>query len=171
VLHLRIDVMILGTPIRYAILALTLAAALPAAAENLPIIPDPSLTPGAVASTDPSDVCGLVVGLTYSKRHRQTPAELKREIYAAYGMDRAGRDFEIDHRVPLCIGGADARENLWPQEGWEHPSYHDKDRLEAEVCRRVCRNHEISLPDGQAIFLGDWIEGYQKIFGEDPHYR
>jgi hypothetical protein len=162
---------ILDTPIRYAIVALALAAALPVAAENLPIIADPSLTPGAVASTDSSDVCGVINGLTYSKRHRRTTAELKREIYAEYGVDRDGRDFEIDHRVPLCIGGADVRENLWPQEGWEHPSYHDKDRLEVEVCRRACRSNEMSLPDGQAIFLGDWVEGYQKIFGENPHYR
>jgi hypothetical protein len=143
-------------------------AALPAGAENLPVVPDPSLTPGAVASTDPNDVCGVVDGVTYSRRHRHTPAELKREVYAEYGIDRAGQDFEIDHRVPLCIGGADVGENLWPQEGWQHPSYHDKDRLEAEVCREVCEHHEMSLHDGQAIFLGDWVAGYQKVFGDDP---
>src|SRR5438067_9871680 len=106
------------------------AALAPAFAEELPIEPDPALTPGAVASTDPDDVCGVINGLTYSKRHRQTPASLKREVYAAYQIDRDGRDFEMDHRVPLCIGGADVRENLWPQFGWEHPSYYDKDRLE-----------------------------------------
>jgi hypothetical protein len=67
--------------------------------------------------------------------------------------------FEMDHRVPLCIGGADIRENLWPQEGWEHPSYHDKDFLEEAVCRFVCLDRTMTLEEGQAIFLGDWVVG------------
>jgi hypothetical protein len=143
-----------------------MVAVVPALAEELPIRPDDTLTPGVVASTDPADVCGVVDGLTYSKRHRQTPQELKREVYAAYHVNPAGRDFEIDHRVPLCIGGADVRENLWPQEGWQHPSYHDKDRLEAFVCHAVCVIRRMTLQQGQAVFMGDWIAGYQRVFGQ-----
>src|SRR5205807_7297047 len=119
-------------------------------------------------STDPNDVCGIVDGLTYSKRNRHTPVELKYEVYTAYGIEAGGRPFEVDHRVPLCLGGADARENLWPQEGWQHPNFHDKDRLETEVCRMVCRDHSMTLQAGQAIFLDDWITGYRQIFGRDP---
>jgi hypothetical protein len=135
-----------------------------ASGETLPIRPHDALTPGAVATTDENDVCGIVGGRTYSKRHRQTPQRLKDQTYAAYGIDKAGRDFEIDHRVPLCLGGADEADNLWPQRGWRHPSYYDKDRLEAEVCRMVCEQGEMTLPQGQALFLGDWIAGYEQIF-------
>jgi hypothetical protein len=138
-----------------------------ASAQEFPIRPNGTLTPGVIASIDQDDVCGLVDGLSYSKRSRHTPIELKRGVYAAYGIAPNGRDFEIDHRVPLCIGGADARENLWPQEGLRHPNFQDKDRLEAEVCRLVCRDHLITLREGQAIFLGDWIAGYREIFGID----
>lgn len=147
---------------------LALGGILPALAEDLPTRPDDTLTPGAVASTDPNDVCGVVNGLTYSKRHRHTSLELKHEVYAAYHLDPAGKEFEIDHRVPLCLGGADTRENLWPQEGWQHPGYHDKDRLETGVCRAVCDEGSMTLGQGQAIFLGDWIAGYQQFFGEAP---
>jgi hypothetical protein len=104
----------------------------------------------------------------YSKRHRHTTAEEKQAAYDAYHVERAGRDFEVDHRVPLCLGGGDVEENLWPQEGSAHPSYHDKDRLEDRICEMVCRDHSMSLQDGQAIFLGDWIAGYQQIFGQSP---
>jgi hypothetical protein len=121
-----------------------------------------------LAASRQPDVCGVIDGLTYSKRHRQTPASLKRATYAAYGIDKAGRDFEIDHRVPLCLGGDDVAENLWPQFGFEHPSYYDKDRLETTVCRMVCRLGTIALREGQAIFLGDWIAGYEQVFGESP---
>jgi hypothetical protein len=144
------------------------AVALPAFADELQIRPDDVLTPGVVASTDPADVCGVIDGLTYSKRHRHTPLELKQEVYAAYHVDREGRSFEIDHRVPLCLGGADVRENLWPQEGWQHPTFHDKDRLETAVCRVVCDDHSMTLEQGQAIFLGDWIAGFRQFFGEAP---
>ena len=154
--------------IRLVAALLVIGAAVPAFAEDLPIRPHDRLTPGAVATTDQNDVCGVVNGLTYSKRHRATPQALKQQVYAEYGVNRAGRDFEIDHRVPLCIGGADVKENLWPQLGWQHPSYYDKDRLEAEVCRMVCDYGEMTLPDAQAIFMGDWIAGYQQIFGRAP---
>ena len=140
---------------------------IPAWAQELLVRPDDVLTPGAIASTDTADVCGIVDGLSYSKRHRHTISELKREIYEEYHVDRAGQDFEVDHRVPLCLGGADARENLWPQPGWQHPGYHEKDALEIEICRRVCGDRSVTLQDGQAIFLGDWITGYRQIFGRD----
>src|SRR6266699_1110250 len=115
-----------------------ICAALPAFAEDLQTRPDPERTPGLVASTDQADVCGRVDGLTYSQRHRETTQEMKNAVYAAYGINKAGRDFEVDHRVPLCAGGADDEKNLWPQEGWQHPSFHDKDRLETFVCRAIC---------------------------------
>jgi hypothetical protein len=145
-----------------------LAVATPALAEDLPIRPDPTLTPGVVASTDEAEVCGVVDGKTYSQRHRQTTAAMKAEVFKRYGIEKDGREFEIDHRLELSLGGADDVRNLWPQEGMTHPSFHDKDRLESRVWRMVCKKHSMSLADAQAIFLGDWIAGYQKMFSEPP---
>jgi hypothetical protein len=154
--------------VRVLIGLLAIGFTISATAQDFPLRPDDSLTPGVVASTDADDVCGIVDGLTYSKRHRHTSPELKREVYAAYHVDHAGREFEMDHRVPLCLGGADVRENLWPQAGWQHPSYHDKDVLEETVCRMVCRDHTMTLEEGQAVFLGDWQGGYLRILGHSP---
>ena len=155
---------------RYLSLAFIVAIgiALPVLAEELPIRPDDTLTPGVVGSAEFADVCGLVDGQTYSQRHRETTQKMKNEAYAAYSVNKAGREFEIDHRVPLCIGGADDPQNLWPELGWQHPSFHDKDRLEARVCRAVCRTRTMTLAEGQAIFLGDWIAGFQSVYGEPP---
>ena len=155
---------------RYLSLAFIVAIgiALPVLAEELPIRPDDTLTPGVVGSAEFADVCGLVDGQTYSQRHRETTQKMKNEAYAAYSVNKAGREFEIDHRVPLCIGGADDPRNLWPELGWQHPSFHDKDRLEARVCRAVCRTRTMTLAEGQAIFLGDWIAGFESVYGEPP---
>ncbi len=109
--------------------------------------PRADLTPGVVASTDIHDVCGTVGGLTYSKRHRATTSEMKHEVLRRYGVSHAG---EIDHRVPLCLGGADDIRNLWPQQ-----SFAAKDKLEAATCRAVCSG-QLSLQAGQTLFLGDW---------------
>ena len=155
---------------RYSSLAFIAAigVALPVLAEELPVRPDNTLTPGVVGSASFADVCGLVRGLTYSQRHRETTQKMKNDAYAAYNVNKAGRDFEVDHRVPLCAGGADDPANLWPQLGWQHPSFHDKDRLEARICRTVCRARDMTLQEGQAIFLGDWIDGFERVYGQPP---
>ena len=155
---------------RYSSIAFIVAigVALPVLAEELLIRPDNAVTPGVVGSVDSADVCGRVDGQTYSQRHRETTQKMKKEAYATYNVNKAGREFEVDHRVPLCIGGADDQANLWPQLGFEHPSFHDKDRLETRVCTAVCRARTMSLAEGQAIFLGDWIAGFESVFGQPP---
>jgi hypothetical protein len=113
--------------------------------------PDQGLTPGAVATTDVREVCGYVDGSSYSHRHRATTWKVRREILREYGVPRPFYG-EIDHRVPLCLGGADAPPNLWPQD-----DFREKDRLEAETCHAVCRHVDpMPLDEAQGIFLGDW---------------
>lgn len=52
--------------------------------------------------------------------------------YAIRSMDR--KDFKIDHLIPLCAGGANSEENLWPQ----HKSvYEITDPLEPVVCQKM----------------------------------
>jgi hypothetical protein len=64
---------------RYSPLAFIVAigVALPVLAEELPIRPDDTVTPGVVGSADFADVCGLVDGQTYSQRHRDTTQRMK----------------------------------------------------------------------------------------------
>ncbi len=138
------------------------------AAETLPLIPDDKLTPGVVASTDGAAVCATGPLGTYSEQHRQTSEAMKRQVYQRYGIEPAGRDFEIDHRLPLALGGKDDIENLWPQQGWQHPSFHDKDRLEVYLWRQVCKKHAMPLPAAQKLLLGDWRPVYCKIFPAPP---
>ncbi|MBF0481293.1 MAG: HNH endonuclease [Desulfovibrionaceae bacterium] len=144
-----------------SILALMLAASVALAGD----LPDRSLTPGAIASTDISEVCRP----GYAKAHRHTPAALKERVYAAYGITRhEPGEYEVDHDVPLCLGGADEFENLWPQSYWTEPwNAHKKDRLEVYVLKLVCKDRTLSLEDGQKIFLGNWIEAYKRFFGDD----
>ena len=125
----------------------------------------PAEAPGVVASTDQAEVCGYADGQTYSQRHRQTTAEMKHE--AARDQRHCG---EIDHRLPLSLGGADDVHNLWcqpgPPETW---NFHLKDKVEVYVWQAVCKHHTMTLADGQAVFLSpDWRVAYCEFIGGPP---
>lgn len=134
-------------------------------------IPDPHITPGEVASSDFSDVCGKVDGLTYSKRHRlsQTP-ETKRDVFAAYHVPWSdARLYEDDHIIPLCLGGADTHANRWPQHHDGVWNSQKKDDLETYACHAVCYSHSVNLPVAQSWFTPDWRVAYcQEISPSAP---
>jgi len=88
-----------------------------------------------------------------------------RRVFAAWGVPYGDRhNYELDHRVPRCLGGSDADDNLWPQPIGEALT---KDRLETEACRRVCQAQTMRLDDAVRLF-DDWSLGYQRIFGMPP---
>jgi hypothetical protein len=130
------------------------------------ILPPPE-APGVVASTDQTEVCGIVGGLSYSKRHRATTQEMKAEVRR---RDHAAVCGEIDHRLMLALGGADAIENLWCQPGPPEPwNFHLKDALELLVWENVCKHHTMTLAEGQAVFMApDWRVGYCALIGGPP---
>jgi hypothetical protein len=127
----------------------------------LPLRPDPRLTPGAVATKDPRVFCRP----GYSRTVRHTSGQLKSEIYAEYGLARAQSHFEVDHLIPLGLGGADVRENLWPQ-SYDTPQWNAraKDRLELFLREEVC-NRRMDAADAQNEIRSDWIEAYKRHLG------
>jgi hypothetical protein len=143
-------------------LAAALAVCVSAAAHaELPIRPDDRLTPGVVATTDVRKVCQP----GFSRTVRHTTASMKAEVYRRYGIDPRSSRFEVDHREPLELGGADVIANLWPQSQLTQPwNGLRKDRLENRLHALVCSGR-MRLEDAQAVFLGDWIAGYQRYVG------
>lgn len=156
------------TGMRMLRIFLFLLFSFPAFAETLPIVPDQTLTPGVIASTDAEEVCATGADGTYSAQHRHTSVAMKKAVYKNYNINKKGRDFEVDHRVPLALGGADDIKNLWPQEGWKHPSFHDKDKLESYLWREVCKNQTMGLEEAQSLLLGDWTKAYEQVFNQPP---
>ncbi len=132
----------------------------------LPIVPDPVKTPGAIAATDQALVCATG-DESYSRQHRRTSEVMKRAVEHDYNAVSCG---EIDHRIPLSLGGADTLANLWCQPGppavW---TYRMKDNLEDLVWRQTCHEHQLTLAQAQAIFLEpDWRIPYCAMIGGPP---
>jgi hypothetical protein len=111
-------------------------------------LPDSHCTPGALRSHDAGTICTP----GWAGRHRHVTDSERAEVYRRYGLD--GRhpfpEWEVDHRVPLELGGANTLSNLWPE---HHPQA--KDRLENRLHQKVCSGG-MRLRRAVRIFEVDW---------------
>src|SRR5262245_44237392 len=105
------------------------------AQQTTPILPDPTLTPGDTFDVTVQDVC--VPG--YAKKVRAVPAWLKRQAYAEYGItEYKTGDYEVDHLIPLSLGGSNSIRNRWPQSTKTSPwNSYVKDAFERKLHQLV----------------------------------
>jgi hypothetical protein len=126
------------------------------------VIPDPTLTPGAVRTTDVGAICS-----TPTSELRHWARERDDRILAECGLPTGPHpDWEVDHLIPLCLGGADDDRNLWPQPRRSlEPEFNAerKDDLEARLCQMVCAG-ELDAKAAQAEIASDWTESYRRRF-------
>jgi hypothetical protein len=131
-------------------------------------LPDAKLTPGAIRTTSSAEICAKSFR---TKPFRHTTAAMKHQVCAAYHIKQCPRldVMEIDHLVPLELGGQDDVRNLWPQMARYpgSPGFHVKDKLENELKRRVCAK-SMTLSDAQQCLRSNWVNCYQTTFGAAP---
>jgi hypothetical protein len=116
--------------------------------------PDNACTPGAYRVLSRSAVC--------STKDRPTlPAADRRKVVSEYGVPRwSGANGELDHRVPLFLGGLTVENNIWPERGGIP---NRKDALENLVRRRICVDRTMRVRTGVRIFLSDWRHAYRTL--------
>ena len=113
-------------------------------------------------TTDTNAVCQP----GYTKKVRHTSSQLKHRIYVEYGIDRRGGHYEIDHLIPLELGGTDVAENLWPESFDTEPwNAHAKDQLENFLHAEVCAGR-IPIEQAQREIAADWIAAYRRYLGK-----
>jgi hypothetical protein len=130
-----------------------------------PIVSDPKLTPGDSFAVTVQDLC--VPG--YTKKVRNVPAEMKREVYEEYGVTSHGPgDYEVDHLIPLELGGSNSIKNLWPESHRTSPwNAQVKDRLEGKLHALVCGG-QLDLKTAQQAIASNWIEAYKFYVSPNP---
>ena len=106
---------------------------------SFPHNPDASLTPGSLCR-DPTSY-RYPEHIAYCERN--VSSATKRAIIAEYdetlGFDigtQPRTDFKIDHLIPLCMGGSNDSDNLWPQ---HKDVYLITDRFEGKMCELMAR--------------------------------
>ena len=96
---------------------------------------------------------------------------LQAQVFRQYGFERGRRRYEIDHLIPLSLGGADEAANLWPESLVKQPwNAHAKNRLEVRLHELVCTGR-LPLAQAQKEIAADWIAAYETYIGalDDVH--
>ncbi|MBV8867198.1 MAG: HNH endonuclease [Acidobacteriaceae bacterium] len=124
--------------------------------------PDPTVTPGATLPVTTQDIC--VPG--YTKKVRNVPAAVKRQVYAEYHAVNTPGAYEVDHLIPLELGGSNALQNLWPESYSIEWNARVKDELENRLHVLAC-DGTVPLDQAQHEIATDWIAAYQKYFHAD----
>jgi hypothetical protein len=119
-------------------------------------LPDRHCTPGAIdPAVTQADIQSTICVSGYTETVRppesQTEAFKFVQAYPAYGL-ASGTESELDHLVPLELGGANDAANLWPEVG---PVPNAKDSVEKALNRAVC-DGRIRLARAQRAIARDW---------------
>lgn len=122
-------------------------------------LPDQKITPGAVF---PGVTASQVCTLGWAEAHRNVPDEVDHQVFAEYGLSYAVHDsYEVDHLIPLELGGSNSIRNLWPEpQGGSSLGYPSKDRLENRLHQLVCSG-SLSLAVAQHAIAANWWAAYQ----------
>ena len=143
------------------LLAAALLATVTVASAQTTIIPDPLLTPGAVRTVDVEAICS-----TETRDLRHWSRQRDDRIMAEYGLVPGPHpDYEVDHLIPLGIGGADDDLNLWPEPRRSiEPVYNAeaKDHLESKLRELVCSG-ALNVQAAQKAISEDWTEAYDQF--------
>jgi hypothetical protein len=124
------------------------------------LYPDSQLTPGAVF---PDVTASQVCTPGYTKTVRNVSSETKAEVFREYGITNPQPgQYEIDHFIPLELGGSNDISNLWPEPYSPGPGAHEKDHVENFLHKEVC-NGTISLQEAQDEIRTDWYKVYLQM--------
>jgi hypothetical protein len=123
--------------------------------------PDHACTPGAVfAEATPGIIC--VSG--YSRSVRNVSVSTKKKLYAAYGLSypEPRGNYELDHLIPLELGGSNEPANLFPEAAEPAPGFHEKDLVENYLHQEVCAQR-LELHAAQVAIADDWLAVYNAL--------
>ena len=116
------------------------------------------MTPGDILDVTREDICTP----GYTKRIRNVPASVKRAAYAEYNREHTPEICcEVDHLIPLELGGSNRLTNLWPQMYTGEWNAKVKDHLENRLHRMVC-DGQIDLKEAQRAIASNWVAAYKR---------
>jgi hypothetical protein len=144
------------------------------------VLPNSKLTPGdTIPGVTVDDVCTP----GWATDHRHVTETMRVQVYREYGFNFdycqgpepgvASQACEVDHLIPLELGGSNDMKNLWPQPysctlkamcGATYdprPGAAEKDQLENELHRLVCHG-KLTLTDAQRCIASHWVTCWEK---------
>jgi hypothetical protein len=126
-------------------------------------MPNSRLTPGAIfIGVTAAEVCTS----GWASSHRNVTPEQYVAVYGEYGIGypEPSGTYELDHLIPLELGGDNVNANLWPEPASPEPGFHQKDALENTLHDLVCAG-SLSLATAQHDIASNWYAAYVKYGG------
>jgi hypothetical protein len=131
-------------------------------------LPDARCSPGAINPTVTMAVLKDPEFRTGCIRDCSTTNSQKANTYSAYGIAHPSKNSgtsqtcELDHVVPLELGGADTLDNIWPQCGptgapLPQRYFKEKDIVEDYLAKQV-KSGRTSLISAQVGIASDWTQ-------------
>lgn len=123
-------------------------------------LPDSACTPGAIFThATPQQICTY----GYARSVRNVLYSEKDQAYAEYGISHhSPGQYEVDHLIPLELGGSNDLANLWPEAAAPKPGFHEKDQVENYLHDQVCSG-AMSLKDAQTQIATNWLAVYHRM--------
>jgi hypothetical protein len=126
--------------------------------EHGDVTPDGHCTPGATDERVTQENIATTIcqagWVTANLKRPSTSITRRIERFALVAYGRPGddpADYELDHLIPLVLGGSSDPANLWPEPGQPNR----KDVVEVRARRAVC-DGLLSLDDAQRWIAADW---------------
>jgi len=144
-----------------AALLLTLNLAAQALAKvRPPHLPNPRLTPGDTLDVTGNDVCQSGRPQSAGKLSMR----MKQQVFDRYGIGANLVAYNVDHLIPVGLGGTNSLTNLWPQPLSGEWNYYLKNKLEQKLRKLVCSG-ALDLKQAQQAIATDWVSAYKKYVG------
>lgn len=130
--------------------------------------PDPDCTPGAINPTITVEVLRNHSFRTRCLRNMATTEQEKGQVYSWYGIRHPRKNYgdtqtcELDHVIPLELGGSDQLENIYPQCGpenvpLEQRAFKRKDTVENYLAWAV-KTGQMDLSAAQRGIASNWLQ-------------
>jgi hypothetical protein len=129
--------------------------------ERAAYLPDKTLTPGDSLRVSKDDLCKS----EYESPTSKVPTALKREVFDRYGINPNTIGYNVDHLIPVGLGGSNSIKNLWPQPLSGAWNYDMKNHLEKRLLKLVCAG-KLELEQARREIATDWTSAYRKYIGE-----
>ncbi len=127
-------------------------------------LPDHDCTPGAIFSDATVErIC--IKG--YTDEVRNVTLKTRKTVFAEYGISYPVPKgaYEVDHLIPLALGGSNDIANLFPEAAEPTPGFHQKDVVEVYLQGEVC-SHRVALPVAQRQIANNWLLVYENLTAE-----
>ncbi len=123
-------------------------------------LPDPACTPGAIqASVTMDPLCKP----DFATPASPLPQELQDQVFAEYGITSpAPGAYEIDHLIPVELGGSNDIANLWPQPAEPRPGFQEKNKVESYMHDQACAGW-MTLSQAQDEMAKNWVSILPKV--------